>query len=102
MKFPLQSPRLCADFNGFFGELLCLSHSEVCKDENGAEVSLKPGMVVTAFDNDEDQNGSRDDLIATGTVEASPQWLQCRGSRWVLRIDENGIRHESDVKRNSN
>ena len=102
MKFSLQRPRLYADFNGWFGELLCLSHSEVCKDENGAEVSLKPGMVVTALDNDEDDNGHRDDLIATGTVEPSPPWLQCKGSRWVLRIDENGIRHESDLKRDAN
>jgi hypothetical protein len=39
----------------------------------------------------------RDDLLATGTVEPAPDWLQCNGSRWVLRIDADGVRHESDL-----
>jgi hypothetical protein len=29
-------------------------------------------------------------------VERAPDWLACRGSKWVLRIDERGLRHESD------
>lgn len=97
MKHPLQSPRLRGDFNGLFGDLLCLSHTETCKDESGAEVVLRAGMIVTAFDVDEDDQGRQDDLLATGVVEASPDWLGCRGSRWSLRIDEHGVRHESDI-----
>jgi hypothetical protein len=58
-------------------------------------------MLVTAYDEDSDEQGERDDLVATGTVEPAPNWLTCRGSRWVLRIDENGVRHESDLRRNS-
>jgi hypothetical protein len=57
MKYPLQSPRLKGDFNGLFGDLLCLSHSEICKDETGAEVTLRAGMVVTVFDDDSDDQG---------------------------------------------
>ena len=92
-------PRLRADFNGLFrgGTVLCLSHGDTCPDENGEEVPLHAGMVVTAFEPDS-EGEVRDDLIATGTVEPAPEWLQCRGSRWILRIDENGVRHESDVK----
>ena len=97
MKYPLQRPRLYADFNGLFGDILCLSHSEVCKDENGSEVTLKAGMIVTAFDNDADEQGRRDDIIATGIVEVSPETLSCTGSRWVLRIDDNGVRSESEI-----
>lgn len=59
-------------------------------------------MVVTAFDVDEDEEGRRDDLIATGLVEASPDWLGCRGSKWSLRIDEHGVRHESEIPKESN
>ncbi len=94
-------PRVQADFNGLFqgGTMLCLSHSDICLDQSGAEVLLRSGMTVTAFDVDEDEHGVRDDLIATGTVEPSPEWLQCRGSRWVLMIDENGVKHESDLRR---
>jgi hypothetical protein len=88
--------KLKADFNGLFSKVLCLSHEDTAVDEHGNKVALAEGMHVTAFDEDM-ENGRRDDLIASGTVERSPEWLQCRGSRWVLRIDEDGVRHESDL-----
>jgi hypothetical protein len=91
-------PKVRADFNGLFGDLLCLSHSETCKDESGSEVRLQAGMSVTAFDHDEDEHGTRDNLIASGIVEPSPEWLQCQGSKWALKIDKNGVRHESDLR----
>jgi hypothetical protein len=89
--------RLQADFNGIFGDLLCLSHSDTAKDETGTAVPLYTGMVVTAYDEDRNELGERDDLLATGIVEPSPDWLSCRGSRWVLRIDSRGVRHVSDL-----
>jgi len=66
-----------------------------CTDETGAELELRPGMLLTAFDEDS-EHGQRDELLATGIVEPSPDWLQCKGSKWVLRIDERGVRHQSD------
>ena len=96
-KFELQDSRLSADFNGCFGELLCLSHGDSCRTEDGTEVKLVEGMLVTAYEEDIDDAGGRDDLIATGVVEQSPEELSCAGSRWCLRFDENGIRHESEV-----
>jgi hypothetical protein len=95
----LPTGRLRADFNGVFRDVLCLSHSDECLDESGASVTLKAGMVVTAFDDDVDEAGQRDDLLATGIVEPAPDWLSCRGSRWVLRLDERGVRHESDDRK---
>jgi hypothetical protein len=92
------TPKLRADFNGLFGDILCLSHSDTCLDANGATVQLSAGMHVTAFDEDSDETGKRDDLIASGVVEASPPALSCRGSRWVLRIDSNGVRNESELR----
>ncbi len=89
--------RLRADFNGLFSQVLCLSHEDTAVDEDGNVVVLVEGMEVTAFDEDM-ENGQRDDLIASGTVERSPDWLRCRGSRWILRIDEDGVRHESDLQ----
>jgi hypothetical protein len=41
----------------------------------------------------------RDDLVASGVVVPSPEWLQCRGSKWVLRIDGGGVRNESELRR---
>ena len=89
--------RVRADFNGLFGDLLCLSHEDTCVEANGNVLQLTAGVTLTAFDEDLDETGNRDDLIARGTVEPSPEWLRCNGSRWVLRIDRNGVRHESDL-----
>jgi hypothetical protein len=93
-----KSIRVRADFNGLFGDILCLSHKETSSDAEGKEVILYEGMRVTAFDEDGDEQGNRDDLLASGTVERSPEPLRCRGSRWILRIDQNGVRHESDLR----
>jgi hypothetical protein len=87
-----------ADFNGLFGDLLCIAHSDTCRDENGEEIRLEAGMQLTAFEEDVDEDGQRDTLMATGIVEPSPDWLACNGSRWALRLDQRGIRHESDVE----
>jgi hypothetical protein len=91
--------RVRGDFNGVFGNLLCLSHGDTSKDESGVEVVLRSGMVLTAFEEDIDDLGQRDDLIATGTVKPSPDWLACNGSRWVLEINADGVQHESDHRR---
>ena len=59
---------------------------------------LREGLILTAYDEDADEHGNRDDLIARGKVEYAPAWLKCNGSKWVLRIDENGVKHESDLR----
>jgi len=89
-------PKLRADFNGLFADVLCLSHGDSCIDANGATVQLIAGMAAIAFDEDA-ENGQRDDLIASGIVEQSPPWLTCNGSKWILKIDSNGVRHESEL-----
>jgi hypothetical protein len=85
-----------ADFNGLFGEILCFSHRDFSKTADDRVVELSAGMHLTAFMEDLDEYGNRDDLIASGAVEPAPDWPCCRGSRWALRIDERGVRHESD------
>lgn len=93
--------RIWADFNGLFrdGQILCLSHSDTSRDEDGNIVGLAKGMQLTAYMEDLDDEGRRDDLIASGIVEASPDWLQQHGSKWVLVIDEYGVRHESELQK---
>jgi len=89
-----------ADFNGLFSGLLCLSHEDTIKNRDGAVIALNEGMSVTAWE-EIYEDGKRDDLLASGTVERSPDWLACRGSRWVLKIDQNGVRWESDLNRDA-
>lgn len=96
-----QPIRVRTDFNGLFGELLCLSHSKTCRGPEGEEVVVHEGMTLTAFDEDVDDDGNPDNLIASGAAERSPKWLASEGSRWVLRIDHNGVRHESDLRNQS-
>jgi hypothetical protein len=88
---------LWADFNGVFGDILCLSHKDYSLDEQGNQVQLREGMIVTAYTEDE-EDGKPDNLVASGIVERSPEWLRCSGSRWCLRIDANGVRHESELR----
>jgi hypothetical protein len=90
--------RVRADFNGLFGGILCLSHEDACVDESGAVLPLHEGLILTAYDADADEQGNRDDLIASGRVEPAPAWLRCNGWKWVLVIDENGVRHQSDMQ----
>src|SRR5271167_1378403 len=89
--------RFQADFSGLFGDILCLSHDAFCRDESGNPIVLRSGMAAMAFEEDMDERGQREYLVAEGIVEPSPDWLNCRGSKWVLRIDSRGVRHESDI-----
>jgi len=84
--------RLRADFNGLFGDLLCLSHSGTAIDDTGGTVKLSDGMDVLAFDDDV-EDGEKVFLVARGRVVPSPASLQHRGSLWSLQIDQNGVRH---------
>ena len=44
-------------------------------------------MLLTAFDEDADEHGNRDDLVATGTVEPSPA------------IRDSGLNQSADVRK---
>jgi hypothetical protein len=90
--------KLQADFNGLFGEILCLSHEDTALDERGNRIALAAGMSVTAFEPDTDEHGEPDELLASGVVEPAPDWLACRGSRWILRMDARGVRYANDEK----
>lgn len=88
-----------ADFNGILDPgLLCLSHSNEVKTAQGRIIPLQEGMVLTAYDLDADENGNPDNIFASGVVEKSLSCAKCNGSLWSLRIDQDGIRHESDIK----
>jgi hypothetical protein len=84
--------RLAGDFNGLFSEVLCLSHEETCTTPEGREVEVTEGMLAVAREPDTEEDGTPSELFATGTIERPPDWLACRGSRWVLRLEPRGVR----------
>ena len=85
-----------ADFNGIHGDVLCISHDETGRAVSGEEIPLREGMIATVAEPDANVVGEPDWLVATGVVERSPDWLQCTGSKWVLRFDEDGVYHHSE------
>ena len=78
------------DFNGLFGDLLCLSHGETARRASGETITLAEGMELIAFEPDVD-DGRPSALLLRGRVEPSPDWLACNGSRWCLRGDQRGL-----------
>lgn len=87
-----------ADFNGLLErDLLCISHSDSARNHAGEVVPLSAGMKVTVYDDDVDEHNCPDAILATGIIEPSPPHARCRGSRWSLRINADGIRHESEL-----
>jgi hypothetical protein len=89
--------RIRGDFNGLFGDLLCLSHSDVASDERDVDVLLAEGMEVMAFESDIDDDGRSCYLVAAGRVVPSTADLVHGGSRWCLQIDQRGVRHVSTL-----
>lgn len=84
-----------ADFKELFGNLLCLSHGESCTDPDGSPVDIAEGQMVTAFE-DESSGTRREYLVASGSIERAPKELACPGSRWVLRLDAQGVRRVAE------
>src|SRR6266540_1391330 len=87
--------RLRADFNGVFREegggfLVCLSHAETCRDERGSDITVNEGTTATAFDEDVDERGNRDDLLASGTIERALD-SSSRRERHPTPIGHSGV-----------
>lgn len=76
------------DFNGWFGDVLCLSHGDTAVDAFGATVPLSEGMELVAFEEDAAEDGSPEFIVAHGFVVRSGESLQRCGSRWSLQVDD--------------
>ncbi|MCD8043234.1 MAG: hypothetical protein LUH10_09225 [Tannerellaceae bacterium] len=87
------------DFNEIIDDrLILLSKTDKRKDINGNVITLIAGMHIQLIDVDYDDNGNRDDLIAEGVVIPNTTALY-QTVKWCCKIDENRIRHTSDIKR---
>ena len=85
------------DFNEMIDcDVVLLSKTDFKKDVDEKTIELKEGMNITVIMEDLDEFGKRDNLIAQGTVEEnnSDAFQTCK---WNIRIDKNGIRHESEL-----
>lgn len=98
---PDDCPIFWVDFNEMLDfKTLLFSRGEMKNDIHGKQIKLQSGMRVCVEDEDDDEQGNRDDLFAFGEVIENPNntaWAS--GVRWCCRIDESGIQHRSDAKK---
>jgi hypothetical protein len=93
----MDSTSLYVDFNELIEEnLVLLSKEDTKKDFGGNEVFLFEGKEIKIYMDDLDEFGNIDNLIASGLVELNNTGLFSI-CKWSCRIDQNGIRHESEV-----
>jgi hypothetical protein len=92
-------PMLKVDFNEMLGsDLVLLSAGDVKTNLSGEPVSFHDGLAITVFMEDADERGNVDNLIAKGVVVRNLSdvgWAA--NAKWCCRIDEQGIRHESEL-----
>lgn len=92
-------PMLKVDFNEMLdSNLVLLSAHDVKLNSCGELVSLHEGLSVTVYMEDTDENGSVDNLVAKGIVARNLSevgWAS--NAKWCCKIDDHGIRHESEL-----
>ena len=100
----MDKPRIYVDFNEMAAhDIVLLSQEDYKEDSDGNIITFYEGMPVSIYSGDADLvegEWQPDNLIADGIAtrcdlsKISPDWVV----KWCCRIDENGIRHESDLR----
>jgi hypothetical protein len=95
----MKIPRVYVDFNEMVtkSEVL-LSKTDTIVNSDSELIQLSEGMHMAVYSDDYDEHDQRDDLIAEGTVKRNTHGGWTSAARWVLLIDANGIRHQSEGK----
>jgi hypothetical protein len=94
-------PMLRVDFNEMLERnLVLLSVDDTTSDAEGQVVRLSDGLLVDIYDDDVDVLGRPDRLVASGAVERNRATGWSVRVKWCCRIDEAGIRHESQMRAN--
>jgi hypothetical protein len=93
-------PRVYVDFNEMLntGEVL-LSQGDTCNDSSGSTVEFYEGKFVSVYMDDIGEDGAPDNLIADGVAVLNQHNEWAAVVKWILKIDAQGIRHESDELR---
>lgn len=97
----MKESRIYVDFNEMIeNDIVLLSNTDFKEDSNGKIVELKVGMKIKIYMDDINVDGEKDDLIAEGIVDLNTfkylyPWTTA--AKWICRINENGIKHESEL-----
>ena len=77
-------------------DLVLLSKEDTKIDSHGNVVLLCEGLHVRIYMDDRDINGNIDNLIAERTAERNVATTWGTAAKWCCRIDDKGIRNESE------
>jgi hypothetical protein len=96
---PAKPPCFVVNFNEMLDrDLVLLAKEDIRLDSSGTLVTLSEGMEVIVCEDDVGEDGQTDRLIARGTVERNVESGLVATAKWACRIDENGVRHESEIE----
>jgi len=91
------TPVFLVDFNELVEpHVVLLSATNQREDQRGRMITLAEGMMVLVSEQDVNELGERDDLIAAGSVTRNEAGGWTKNAKWLCLIDERGIRHRSD------
>lgn len=95
----MKEPRIYVDFNEMpCNDEVLLSKNDTKVDSNGNTIYFFEGMQAAVYMDDLDKEGKVDQLIANGVVKINNHAGWTSVARWLLKIDERGIRHVSEEK----
>jgi hypothetical protein len=93
----MNEPRIPVNFNEMVShDEVLLSRDDIATASDGSVVLLREGVRLAVYEDDVDAQGKVDRLIADGTAALNQHGGWTAGVRWTLKIDAQGVRHESE------
>lgn len=103
-SMPLDKPRIWLDFNELCAAdehsgapIYLFSQGDIVNDSYGNDVELHEGMAVSLFDDDLDDQGRPDAILAEGVVIRSFLNSDPR-VKWLVRLTERQTEYAGDEK----
>lgn len=96
----IKKPFLYIDYNEMLDdETIMLSKTDIKNDYLGNPIELCQGLEIVGYQEDESIEGERDDIIAEGicVLNDTGTWAHVK---WLLKVNEKGIRYTSDIVKN--
>lgn len=96
----MSRPMFLVDFNEMVdANTVLLSVGDTKVDTLGIVVQLHEGLPISVYMDDLDDSGNVDNLLANGVVVKNKESGWSAHVKWCCRIDEDGIRSQSEVQR---
>ncbi|MCT7315257.1 hypothetical protein N5I87_04515 [Ralstonia sp. CHL-2022] len=96
----MSRPMFLVDFNEMVDEnTVLLSVGDTKVDALGIVVQLHEGLPISVYMDDLGDSGNVDNLLANGVVVKNKEPGWSAPVKWCCRIDEDGIRSQSEVRK---